>query len=127
MLCSLIPVWERLSELFHAGKKNTSLSERIHEIIILTVGSVWNSQYELYAHSAVARTIGIPEAVIESIVSGKEPDFNSEQEAIACEFARQLSKKRRVDQETYSRALQFFENKGLVDIVILIGLYMGVR
>ena len=41
--------------VFHVDKNNSSLSPRVHEIVIFTVGTVWSSEYELYAHSAVAR------------------------------------------------------------------------
>jgi 4-carboxymuconolactone decarboxylase len=40
--------------VFRADKASTSLSRRVHEIVVLTVGAAWRSEYELYAHSAVA-------------------------------------------------------------------------
>jgi hypothetical protein len=47
-----------------------------------------------------------------------------EQEASAYDFAWQLTHKHRVNIDTYSRAADAFGHKGLVDIVMLIGLYM---
>ena len=44
-----------------AEGKYTTLNEKIREVVILTVGSVWKSHYELYAHSAAARKAGISE------------------------------------------------------------------
>ena len=35
--------------------KHTSLSERVRQVIILSVGSVWKAPYELYAHAAAAK------------------------------------------------------------------------
>jgi len=31
------------------------LTKRVREVVILAVGSVWKSKYELYAHGAVAK------------------------------------------------------------------------
>ena len=50
-----------------ADSKHTTLSKRVHEVVILSVGTVWKSPYELYAHSAVARKVGLPEAAIQTL------------------------------------------------------------
>jgi hypothetical protein len=47
-----------------AESKHTSLDKRVHEVVILSTGAVRQSPYELYAHSAVAREAGVPEAAI---------------------------------------------------------------
>jgi 4-carboxymuconolactone decarboxylase len=110
--------------VFRADKSSTSLPPRVHEIIVLTVGAAWNSEYELYAHSAVAKLAGLPDAVIGALVSGQPPDLQSEQEASAYAFTWQLTHKHRIDADTYARAAQAFGHKDLVDMVMLIGLYM---
>ena len=38
-----------------AEQSQTSLSERVRQVVILAVGATWGADYELYAHSAVAR------------------------------------------------------------------------
>jgi len=53
---------------FVAKKENTTLTKRVHEIVILTVGAAWHSDYELYAHSAVGKKVGLPEPVIQLTV-----------------------------------------------------------
>jgi 4-carboxymuconolactone decarboxylase len=110
--------------VFRADKRSTSLSPRVHEIVVLTVGAAWSSAYELYAHSAVAKTAGLPDDAIQALASGQPPDFQSEQEASAYEFTWQLTHEHRIDPEAYARASRAFGHKGLVDMVLLIGLYM---
>jgi 4-carboxymuconolactone decarboxylase len=112
--------------VFRADKASTSLSARVHEIVILTVGAAWASEYELYAHRIVGRRTGLSEDVIQSLVSRRPPDLEDEQEASAYEFTRQLAHEHRIDSETYARAVEAFGPKGLVDIVMLIGLYLTV-
>ncbi|MDR6955443.1 4-carboxymuconolactone decarboxylase [Ancylobacter sp. 3268] len=107
-----------------ADGHHTSLSKPVHEIVILTVGALWHSPYELYAHAAVARTVGVPERVIEDLVAGRTPDGLSDQGLLAHRFARQLTEERRVDEVLYRDAEAAFGPKGLVDLVYLVGMYL---
>jgi 4-carboxymuconolactone decarboxylase len=110
-------------DLHDAEEKHTSLSERVRQVVILTVGAVWESDYELYAHSAAARKAGISEGAIQTLATGGLPDDLSDQEKIAQRYARQLSAEHRVDAALYSAAERAFEKRGLVDITYLTGIY----
>ena len=112
-------------DVFHADRASTSLSPRVHEVVILTVGAAWDSDYELYAHSATGKLAGLSDDVVEALLAGHPPDFRNEQEAIAHTFTRQLVVEHRVETETYARAQQAFGHKGVVDMVLLIGLYLA--
>ena len=117
----ITPAWVRLVE---AESKRTSLDKRVHEVVILSVGAVWRSPYELYAHSAVARGAGIPEIAIQALVAGKNSELLSPKEQLAHRFARQLATERRVDAALYQEAESIFGRTGLVDMVYLIGIYL---
>ena len=79
---------------------------------------------KLYAHSALARVTGLPDAVIRALASEQSPVFESEGEAVAHTFTTQLVHKHRVDQSTYAGAARGFGDKGVVDMVMQIGLYL---
>lgn len=111
-------------DYFTAEKKNTSLTERVHEVVILAVGAAWNSAYELYAHKAVAKSVGLPEDAVKALAAGNIPSGLSEAEESAYGFAKQLAAEHRVDSPNYARAKAAFGDKGLVDIVMLVGLYL---
>ena len=51
------------------GEK-TSLSERVRQVVILTVGCAWKSAYELYAHTAVARKARFTEDTVAALARG---------------------------------------------------------
>jgi 4-carboxymuconolactone decarboxylase len=112
--------------VFRADKAGTSLPTRVHEIVILTVGAACHAAYELYAHRAIGRVAGLPGATINAIVAGERPAFESEAEACAYDFTWQLTLAHRVDDATYARAADAFGEAGLVDMVMLIGLYLTV-
>ncbi|MUL85594.1 carboxymuconolactone decarboxylase family protein [Mycobacterium sp. CBMA247] len=113
-------------QLLLGERENTSLSARLREVVILAVGAVWQSDYELYAHTAAARTVGISEDAIRVLVSGGIPSNLSKDEMIAAELTRQLSTTHRVDETLYRQAENAFGTKGLTDIAILIGIYHTV-
>lgn len=110
-------------DLHDAEEKYTSLSERVRQVVILAVGAVWESDYELYAHSAAARLTGISEGAIRTLASSGLPDDLSEQEKIAQRYARKLSAEHRVDAALYSATERAFGKQGVVDLTFLIGIY----
>ena len=59
--------------LAHAGEYlrfSSSLSPDVREIIIMTVGAHWRSEFEFWAHSGIARDEGVADAVIDAIAVG---------------------------------------------------------
>jgi 4-carboxymuconolactone decarboxylase len=61
-------------ELQASEERHTSLSDRVRQVVILAVGAVWAADYEIYAHSAVARHCGIPDDAICRLAAGTLPD-----------------------------------------------------
>jgi 4-carboxymuconolactone decarboxylase len=106
--------------------KFTSLSERVRQVVILSVGSVWQADYELYAHSAAARAVGFSDATVASLVRGEAPPELSEEERTAQCFALALAATRRIDLGLYQEGLRRFGDKGLVDLLVLAGCYQLV-
>ena len=109
--------------LQEAEQANTSLDDRVRQVVILTVGAVWNSHYELYAHAAVAAKAGLPDGAIKALASGAVPDELSAAEQLAARFARALSTSHRIEAALYRDAQAAFGLQGLVDIVYLAGCY----
>lgn len=117
-------VGEKYLDYFASERDHTPLTKRVHEIVILAVGAAWNAGYELYAHTAVGKSAGLPDDVIAAIVAGHAPEGLSEQEESAYEFTAQLAATHRVDPAAYARAKAAFGDAGLVGIVMLTGLYL---
>jgi 4-carboxymuconolactone decarboxylase len=113
-------------DLQETEKNNTSLNSRVREVVVLAVGAVWKSSYNLYAHGAAARKVGISDDAVGTLTTGGLPDELSDQEKIAYRYARQLSAEHRVEAALYSAADQAFGQRGLVEITYLIGIYHTV-
>jgi 4-carboxymuconolactone decarboxylase len=109
-----------------AEEQNTSLDERVRQVVILTVGAVWQAPYELYAHSAVARHTGLSEAVIAELVAGDMPDSLTKKEKTAHRLAKALSTSHHVDDDLYRHVEQSFSATGVFEITALTGIYHTV-
>ena len=112
--------------LQEAEKKHTTLTERVRQVVILTVGAVWACDYERYAHSAVAREAGIPQAAIEALARGEPAEDLDERERLAQSFTMRLTAERRIDDELYRAAEAAFGARGIVDIGYLAGCYDAI-
>ena len=115
-----------LLDLHVSARTNTSLSERVREVVILAVGAVWRADYELYAHVALARRAGLSEESARMIAAGEEPAGLSDQEILAQRLTQQLSASHRIDETLYRQAEDAFGAEGLIDIAFLIGIYHSV-
>jgi len=114
------------ADLQAAEARYTPLSERVRQVVILAVGAVWTADYELYAHSAVARKAGLSEAAIRSLASGGHPEDLSDEERVAQRFVRQLTAEHHVDEPLYRAAEAVFGREGLVAMTFLAGCYQVV-
>ena len=107
-------------------EEQTSLSKRTRQVVILTVGAVWDAPYELYAHSAVAAKVGLTVQQIDSLVSGHSPEGLSGDELTAQRFTHQLVSEHAVDGDIYGAAQEVIGDQGLVEMLVLIGCYLSV-
>jgi len=116
----------KFSEFQAAEATYTTLSPRVREVVIIAVGAVWGADYELYAHTTLARNAGLSEHAVTTLANGGIPDDLSEHEKIAANLTSQLSTRHRVDDELYRKAEKAFGTTGLFDIAALIGQYHTV-
>jgi 4-carboxymuconolactone decarboxylase len=109
-----------------AAADHRTLSPRVREVVIVAVGAVWEAEYELYAHTALARQAGLPDDAVTTLANGGIPEDLSEDEKIAARVAHELSSRHRIDDQLYREAENAFGRTGLFDIVALMGQYHTV-
>ena len=106
--------------------ENTSLSQRAREVVILTVGASWQAPYELYAHCAVGRYVGLSDDEVRILAEGRLPKDLSDTEMVAHRVARALSVEHRLDDALYREAEKLLGANGIMDAVVLTGIYHTV-
>ncbi len=102
---------------------NTTLAQRVRQVVILTVGAVFQCDYERYAHAAVAREAGLSDADIAALMQGTPAEGLTHEEEVARRFTTTLVTEHRVSDALFEEARQIFYDRGLVDLIILAGSY----
>lgn len=104
-------------------RNETEFGGRVRELAILATARELDSQFEWAAHEAHALREGLDAETIETVRRRGSLDRIPEPDAIVIRLARELFRERRVEPETFARALDGFGPRGLVDLVSLMGLY----
>jgi 4-carboxymuconolactone decarboxylase len=113
----------RLSALSDYLRWNTSLSPRLSELAILITAREWTAQYEWFAHYPLALKGGLDPKVADAIAAGKRPDAMKDDEAALYDLATALYRDRKVSAPVYKAALEKFGERGIMDIIGIIGYY----
>ena len=116
-------VGRHLSALGGQLRFRTSLGRRLSELAIITVGARWQAEFEWWAHAALAREHGVPDAVVDAIGRGEEPPITAEDERAVYTAARELVTSGRLNQQAYDTAHELLGDEGMVELVSLCGYY----
>ena len=117
---------QRLFDLFHYLRWETSVPTRLNEFAILIIGRQWRSQIEWLAHAPIAAKAGLSPDIIAELKAGKRPSNMAEDEAVVYDFVTELTKTQRVSDETYARAKKVFNDQQIVDLTAVAGNYVMV-
>lgn len=112
-----------LSALGGQLRFRTSLDRRLSELAIITVGARWQAEFEWWAHAAMAREHGVPDAVVDAIGRGDEPPFTAADEQAIYGTVRELVTSGRLSQPSYDAAQRLLGDEGMVELVSLCGYY----
>ena len=122
--------WLRSPELAdraqHLGdfcRYHSSLEPALSEFAIIVTARFWKSQYEFYAHARMASEAGVSDAVIDSIQAGEEPPYQDQRQQAVWVFVNEYLSTHRVSDVTYERAKIALGERGVVDLVGIVGYY----
>ena len=113
----------RLSSLSDYLRWNSSLPPRLSELAILITARQWTAQYEWYAHYPLAIKGGLDPRVAADIAAGKRPEGMKDDEAALYDLASELYRDKQVSDAAYNAALAQFGERGIMDIIGIIGYY----
>jgi 4-carboxymuconolactone decarboxylase len=116
-------VGDPLQRLGAALRYETALPAVAREVVILAVAAHHRSEYEWYAHSAVARHTGLPAEVVEALRSGGEPPGLDVQARRAWQLAQALLWREPVSDELFAAVEAALGSTGLVEVTALVGYY----
>ena len=104
----------------------SSIEPRLLELAITTVGARWKSEFEFWAHSALALEAGIEQSAIDALAAGETPTFANPDEAAVYHYTITLVTEGHVDQLVYDAAIDAVGVDGVVDLTHTIGYYSQI-
>ena len=117
---------QRLFDLFHYLRWETSVPTKLNEFAIIIIGRQWRSQVEWFAHAPLAAKAGLKPEIIAEVKEGKRPSNMAEDEAVTYDFVTELTTTQKVSDETYARAKKLFNDQQIVDLTAVTGNYVMV-
>jgi len=117
---------QRLYDLFHYLRWETSVPLRLNEFAIIIIARQWRSQVEWYAHAPLAQKAGLSARIIAELKAGARPLDMAEDEAAVYDFVTELTTTRKVSDETYAKAKRVFSDQQIVDLTAVAGNYIMV-
>jgi 4-carboxymuconolactone decarboxylase len=117
---------QRLLDLFHYLRWETSVPIRLNEFAILIIGRQWRSQVEWFAHAPLAAKAGLSPDIIAELKAGRRPSNMAEDEAIVYDFVTELTTTKKISDETFARAKKVFSDQQIVDLTAVAGNYVMV-
>jgi 4-carboxymuconolactone decarboxylase len=118
------PVLARLAQPLNIYLRyDAGFGGRVREIAILATARECDSQFEWAAHEPEALKEGLSPALIEVIRHRRPLTGVAPEDATIIALGREMFGDRKVQSETYAKALSQFGRRGLVDLVALMAQY----
>jgi 4-carboxymuconolactone decarboxylase len=117
---------DRMQKVGEYLRYQSALETRINEFVMLIVSRQWTQQFEWCMHYPLALKSGVKAETLDALAEGRRPTGMAEDEEIAYEVCDELARTHGVSDQTYARAVAQFGERGLVDMLSLIGYFTTV-
>jgi 4-carboxymuconolactone decarboxylase len=112
-----------LQALGSAVRYRTALTTRAREIAILTVARAWRSEFETYAHEAVARAAGFSADELRALRTGDAIAFPDPADRLILEICTALTDRGDLSDEEFAAARDELGMPVLFELTTLVGYY----
>ena len=113
----------KLSALSDYLRWNTTLPPRLSEFAIMITARNWTAQYEWVAHYPLALKAGLDAKILGDLSAGRRPENMREDETALYDLATALYRDKKVSDPVYKAAVEKFGERGVMDIIGIIGYY----
>jgi len=117
---------QRLFDLLHYLRWETSVPLKLNEFAILIIGRQWRSQVEWFAHAPLAIKAGLSPDIVAELKANKRPSNMPPEEAAVYDFVTELATKHEVSDETFARAKTLLGEQQVIDLTAVAGAYVAV-
>jgi 4-carboxymuconolactone decarboxylase len=116
-------VADRVQKVGEYIRFQSTIPAPLNEMAILITGRFWGAQYEFWAHSRLARTAGLGDAIIDAIAAGRRPSAMSGDERIVYDFCSELFRDKAVSDTSFKAVVDRFGEPGVIDLIAACGYY----
>src|ERR1700674_3682463 len=106
---------QRMFDLLHYLRWETSVPLKLNEFAILIIGRQWRSQVEWFAHAPLAIKAGLSPDIVAELKAGKRPSNMKADEAVVYDFVTELATRHEVSDATFKRAKETLGEEQGVD------------
>jgi 4-carboxymuconolactone decarboxylase len=99
---------------------------KLRELAIIVTARHWTAHFEWYAHRSAAAQAGLSADIITAIANRKRPTGMQPDEEAVYNFANELLETKQVSDATFKAVVDRFGEKGVVDIIGVMGWYQMV-
>ena len=117
---------QRMFDLLHYLRWETSVPLKLNEFAILIVGRQWRSQVEWLAHAPLAIKAGLAPDIVAELKAGKRPANMPPEETAVYDFVTELTTRHAVSDETFGRTKKLLGEQQVVDLTAVAGTYITV-
>jgi 4-carboxymuconolactone decarboxylase len=116
-----------IAQQFGASMRfNQSMPRKLNELAIIITARYWTAQYEWYAHHRAALAAGVSPAIADAIAAGTRPAGMQKDEEAVYNFCSELLNTKQVSDTTFKAAKDTVGEKGVVDLIGVMGWYQMV-
>ena len=116
-------VADRVQRVGEYVRFHTTIPGPLNELAILITGRFWSAQFEFWAHSRLARTAGLPDAIIDAVAEGRRPSPMSDDERIVYDFCTEMFRDKAVSDAAFKAVVDRFGEQGVIDLIAACGYY----
>jgi 4-carboxymuconolactone decarboxylase len=102
---------------------HSSLPTKLNEFAIILMARLWTVQFEFAAHHRLALAAGLSPAIADAVIAGKRPASMAPDEEAIYNFCTELVSKKEVSDATFNAVKSKFGERGVVDLVGVMGYY----
>jgi len=111
------------AQLLGTFSRFNTMPGKLRELAIIMTARFWTSHFEWYAHKDAALREGLDPAIVDAIANGESPTGMDADETAVYKLVSELLYARRVSDATFETAVATLGERGVVDVVGIVGYY----
>ena len=123
LLAHMPEMAQKLDALRLYLRDEASLSQKLQELVMISVAREMGCAFIWYAHAAAARQAGVRDDVVDSIRERRPLTTLDADERAVVDFTRELLQNRKVSRPTFDAATARFGQRGTMTLTNLIACY----